>query len=54
VAGPAHRYDSLDEARSRHGCERSRKLHRPDHQKCTGLEAHATIASPPLSFCLAA
>ncbi len=34
-------------------CWGARKVHRPDQQKCTGLEAHATIAPPPLSFCLA-
>jgi UDP-glucose 4-epimerase len=41
-------------ARPHDVCWGARKVHRPDHQKCTGFEAHATIAPPPLSFCLAA
>ncbi len=34
-----------------HSCRWSRKVHRDDHEKCTGLGGQPTIAPPPLSFC---
>src|ERR1019366_2947463 len=34
-------------------CRGPRKVHRDDHEKCTGLGGQPTIAPPPLSFCWA-